>query len=245
VRFVGCLLTFAALLIPAAPARRDAMDANAMLRRVDECRNPLQYYTVDVELTTNHRGEIRMWEFRVYGNGADTSLLEFRTPAADKGKYYLMLRDDMWIYLPNTSRPLRISPLQRLAGEASNGDVARTSYSVDYDAELAGEESVDGRAAYVLELKGRDTDMSYGRVRLWVARESGEPIQAEFYALSGRLLKRAFFREFGMLAGKRAVTKIEIQDAVRPDHSTIMKYSNLVSKRYPEKMFNRNYLGKW
>jgi hypothetical protein len=83
----------------------------------------------------------------VYGKGEDANLLEFRAPASDKGKYYLMLNDDMWIYLPSASRPIRISPLQLLAGEASNGDVARTTFRADYQGSLTGEDTVDGRKA--------------------------------------------------------------------------------------------------
>ena len=41
-----------------------------------------------------------------------------------------MLGDDMWVYLPDTSRPIRITPLERLSGDASNGDVARTNRCV-------------------------------------------------------------------------------------------------------------------
>jgi hypothetical protein len=234
------------LLGAAPPTVTDAPDATEMLRRADEFRNPLQNFSVDVFLTLLHKDETRSFGFRVYGNGYETSLLEFRTPASDKGKYYLMLRGDMWIYLPNTSRPIRISPLQRLAGEASNGDVARTNYSADYTAELGGEETVEGRKARVLELKGRDPDMSYARVKLWVEKPSCRPIQAEFYAMSGRLLKRAYFRDFEMpLGGRRVLSTFEIQDAIRPDHRTRMVYSNLNEKQYPEKMFNRNYMGKW
>ena len=63
--------------------------------------------------------------------------------------------------------------------------------------------------------------------------------------MSGRLLKKAYFREFGMMMGKRVVQSIEIQDAIRTDHRTVMRYSNLTSKQFPEKMFSRNYMGKW
>ena len=166
------LILLAGALLPAANViSKPEPDAAAMLRKVDEFRNPLNFYSVDVELTMLHADETRTFGFRVYGNGPETSLLEFRTPATDKGKYYLMLKDDMWIYLPNASRPIRISPLQRLAGEASNGDVARANYSTDYTAELGGEDTVDGRDAYILELKGRDSDMSYSKAKLWVAKQ--------------------------------------------------------------------------
>ena len=59
-----------------------------------------------------------------------------------------MLRDAMWIYMPTASRPIRISPLQRLMGQASNGDVARTNFATDYDAKSVTE---DGDA-FVLDL---------------------------------------------------------------------------------------------
>ncbi len=233
---------FAAVLTAVEPG---AKDANEMLRRVDEYRNPLPHYSVDVDLTLLHRDETRGFTFRVYGKGDEASLLQFRAPATDKGKFYVMLKDDRSIYLPDASRPIRISPLQRLVGEASNGDVARTTYGGDYDAEIGGEEAVDGKPAILLLLKGKDADMSYSKVKLWVAAGSIEPIKAEYYAMSGRMLKKLYFREFGMLGARRIVKTIEIQDAIRPDHRTMMSYSNLISKQYPDKMFNRNYMGKW
>jgi hypothetical protein len=47
------------------------------------------------------------------------------------------------------------------------------------------------------------------------------------------------------MLGCRVVTSIEIQDAIRPDHKTVMTYSNLTSKHYPAKMFSQAYLGRW
>jgi outer membrane lipoprotein-sorting protein len=222
-----------------------AQDASAILKQVDAFRNPLESFALDVQLTSFRNTQSETSAFRVYGQGSDKSLVEFRSPAAEQGKYLLMLRDAMWMYMPSTSRPIRISPLQRLMGEASNGDVARTNFTVDYVPELAGEEEVEGRSTYVLDLKARDPDLSYSRVKLWVAKRNYQPIKADFYVVSGKLMKRAFYRDFGMMNGSRVVTKIEIQDVVRPGHRTVMQYSDLQVKKLPEKMFNKNYLGKW
>jgi outer membrane lipoprotein-sorting protein len=222
------------------------LDAAEILKKVDVFRNPLDSFVIDVKLTSHRDGaKAEDWDFRVYGRGSDKSLVEFVSPASEKGRYLLMLNDAMWIYMPNTSRPIRISPLQRLMGEASNGDVARTNYSVDYIAELAGEEEIDGVRTYVLNLQARDTGVSYSRVRLWVNSRNHEPIQSEFYVASGKLMKRAYFREFGIMNGMRTVTKIEIHDVVRPGRWTLMSYANLQSRNVPDKMFNKNYLGRW
>jgi outer membrane lipoprotein-sorting protein len=222
------------------------LDAAEILKKVDVFRNPLDSFVIDVKLTSHRDGaKTEDWDFRVYGRGSDKSLVEFLSPASEKGRYLLMLNDAMWIYMPNTSRPIRISPLQRLMGEASNGDVARTNYSVDYIAEPAGEDEVEGVKTYVLNLRAKDPGVSYSRVRLWVNSRNFEPVQSEFYVASGKLMKRAFFREFGTMNGMRTVTKIEIHDVVRPGRWTLMSYANLQPRKVPDKMFNKNYLGKW
>ena len=123
-----------ALLFIALPLIGDDKAA-AVLARADVFRNPIESFSIDVELTSIvPSGKTDTSRFRVFGKGSDRSVVEFTFPQTEKGKYLLMLRDAMWIYLPTASRPIRISPLQRLMGQASNGDVARTSFTVDYNA---------------------------------------------------------------------------------------------------------------
>src|SRR3954465_15005725 len=122
-----------AILFCALPLIADEKAAS-VLARSDVFRNPIESFSVDVELTSiATSGKTDTSRFRVYGKSSDRSVVEFTFPQTEKGKYLLMLRDAMWIYMPTASRPIRISPLQRLMGQASNGDVARTSFTVDYN----------------------------------------------------------------------------------------------------------------
>ena len=216
-----------------------------ILKRVDALRNPLVNFSLDLELTNYRKTDSDVWRLRVSGQGKDKSLVEFLAPGTEKGKYLLMLREGMWAYVPDTSKPIRISPLQRLMGEASNGDVARTNYNTDYVVDSMADGDDDGKPAIVLDLKAKDAELSYSHVKLWVARDSNEPLKAEYYVSSGKLLKRLFFREMGTMAGRRVVTKVEILDVVHPDRRTVMTFSNLQAKQLPDKMFQPGYLGKW
>jgi len=219
-----------------------ADEPSALLRRVDEFRNPLDSFTVDVELTSYaHDKSTDVSRVHVYGKGSDRSLVEFTYPQGDKGKYLLMTRDAMWIYMPNTSRPIRISPLQRLAGQASNGDVARTNFTVDYDARSA---TLDGNAL-LLDLAAKDASIAYSRVKLWVNPKTYQPLQAEFYVVSGKLVKRAVYGDYATVNGSRVLTTIAIEDMLRPGNRTVMKYSNLTRRENADKMFNKDSLGKW
>ena len=218
-----------------------AEDATTLLSRSDQFRNPIGSFAIDVELTSYEGTKSETSKYRVYGKGSDRSVVEFTAPATEKGKFLLMLRDAMWIYLPSTSRPIRISPLQRLMGQASNGDVARTSFTIDYTAKSAVEEG----EAWVLELEAKDPALSYKRVRLWIDRTSYEPQRADFYVASGKLLKRAHYRKFTTMAGRRVLSDVEIEDLVRPGHRTVMRYANLAERENPDKMFTKDSLGKW
>lgn len=237
-------LILALALFAATPLRAD--DAAAILAKVDQYRAPLQSFSIDVELTaqTPHDKD-ETSRFRVYGKGSDRSVVEFLAPATEKGKLLLMLRDAMWFYMPTASRPIRISPLQRLMGQASNGDVARTSFTVDYVAKSVSDGEFEGRKAFVLDLAAKDNDIAYSRVQLWVDKASYEPLRADFYVVSGKLIKRAIYREYGILAGRRVVTAIVIDDLLRPGYRTTMRYSNLTPKENPERMFTKDALGKW
>ena len=231
-----------ALSLLAALPLQAANDAAAVLARADAFRNPLPSFSIDVELTSvTPDGKSNTSRFRVYGKGADRSIVEFTFPQTEKGKYLLMLRDAMWIYMPTASRPIRISPLQRLMGQASNGDVARTNFATDYDAKSVTE---DGDA-YVLELVAKDPAVAYNRVTLWIDRQSYEPRRADFYVVSGKLIKRATYRHYGTMAGRRVVTEVEIDDLLRPGNRTTMHYANLIPKENAEKMFTKDSLGKW
>jgi outer membrane lipoprotein-sorting protein len=216
--------------------------AASMLARADVFRNPIESFSIDVELTSFAAGgKSDTSRVRVFGKGSDRSVVEFTFPQTEKGKYLLMLRDAMWIYLPTASRPIRISPLQRLMGQASNGDVARTSFTVDYNAMAVAE---DGDA-FVIDLVAKDPSIAYNRVRLWIDKESYEPRRADFYVVSGKLIKRATYKTFGTMAGRRVITEIEIDDLLRPGNHTVMRYANLTRKENAEKMFTKDALGKW
>jgi len=210
-----------------------AEDGAAILAKVDAARNPIESFAVDVSLTAVSPKSTESSKFRVYGKGSDRSVVEFVAPATEKGKYLLMLRDAMWIYMPSASRPIRISPLQRLMGQASNGDVARTNFSTDYHPTAVESESGE----WVLDLAAKDPSIAYARVRLWVDKKSSEVTRADFYVVSGKLIKRARYAEHGQ--------RVEIEDLLKPGNRTVMQYANLAPHNNPDKMYTKDALGKW
>ena len=148
---------------------------------------------------------------------------------------------------PNTKASVRLSPQQRLLGQASNGDVVTVNLAKDYLAKLTAEEEVvDGerrrRISYKLALTANTPTATYTAVDLWVDAENSRPIKARFYAESGRLLKTVYYRRYEQQLGKERPTETVIIDGLNPQSVTLIRYSDFATPAIPLTWFNRDYL---
>ena len=202
-------------------------DAEALLKHSDTYRNGWPAYTLRVKITNFESGksdEESLYE--VSQKGTDKTYVEFMSPR-DKGRHLLMLGDDMWIYLPDTSRPVRITPLERLSGDASNGDIARTNYAVDYTAAYVRDEKVGNENCYVLDLTAKRKGATYQRILYWVRVEDARPVRAEFYLTSGKHIKSATFDEYAPFGGKML---LQPPHALRRDPPQLAQRSRVLQR---------------
>ena len=160
----------------------------------------------------------------------ESSVAETLEPARSKGSKLLQVERNMWLTRPGLSKPIPISPRQRMSGQASNGDIAATNYAGDYDAQLSGEEAIGGEPCYVLELTAKHKRTTYDRIRYWVSAKRLVATKAEFYSLSGKLLKTATFDYNNAIEfeGKRIpfVSRMTIRDALI-DAETTMEFGTV------------------
>jgi outer membrane lipoprotein-sorting protein len=229
---------------PAARSGRSAPDAEKLLAQSDLSRNGWDSYEVVTVIRNYIDGELKEeGSFGTYIKGDDRTLVKFLNVDV-RGQYLLMLEDAMWIYMPNTRKPIRITPLQRLLGNASNGDVARTRYAGDYRASLKAEETVGGVECYVLDLAAQREGATYNRVELWVRKEDARPRKAEIYLSSGKHYKTIFYDTFSTVHDRILLTQMTIFDRLREGSKTIMTFSGYTPKEIPDKYFNKDYLEK-
>lgn len=228
-----------AFLLTCAKVCHGATPPNAddLLKRSDAYRNGWPSFVVNVKITNYESGKSDEEKlYQVSQKGTDRTYVEFMSPR-DKGRHLLMLGDDMWIYLPDTSRPVRITPLERLSGDASNGDVARTNYSVDYTPTYLRTEKVGTDECYVLELTARRKGATYQRIMYWVRAADARPIRAEFYLTSGKHIKSATFDQYQDSNGHLLLRKLTLYDEIRHNSRSVLEYSGAAPKNLPDKLF--------
>lgn len=174
--------------------------------------------------------------FDIYKTTENRSLVIFKSPA-DAGQKVLMKAENFWMFMPKSRRPIRITPMQKLLGEASLGDVANLGWSKQY--QIKSEKFVDG--AIHIELIAKKGNASYQKVSLQIAENDNFPIKADLYLRSGMLSKTATFGR-GVINGIPAVTEMVLIDRMRPKNKTVIKYLSVVEKMIPDRAFNPQIL---
>ena len=230
----GFLLACVLVSYAATP---EVPEAEALLKHSDIYRNGWPSYVTRVKITNYESGkedEEKLYE--VSQKGTEKTYVEFLSPR-EKGQHLLMLGDDMWVYLPDTSRPIRITPLERLSGDASNGDVARTNYAVDYTAVYLRTEKVGAENCYVLDLTAKRKGSTYQRILYWLRIQDARPVRAEFYLTSGKHIKSATFDEYIQVEGKTLLHKLTLYDEIRHNSHSVLEYSSITPRNLPDKLF--------
>lgn len=233
-----------------------APDPQELLRASDAIRNPGRPFSVKVALTEFENGKqvdtstLLSYSRANDANGQFANLISFVQPARDAGKLMLRNGDDLWFYDPSTKASVRLSPQQRLMGQASNGDVVTVNLANDYKAKLlADEEVTDGerrtRRAHKLALSASAPSAAYSSLEFWIDAETTRPIKGKFFAESGRLLKTVYYRRYQQQLGRERPTETVIIDGLNPQSVTLMRFSDWATPSIPQAWFHRDYLPRF
>lgn len=252
----GLIRTAFAASILTAPMGCLAADAQAILAASDAVRNPSQPFRVTITMTEYENSQqvdtstLISYTRSVDSGGRLASLVGFAQPARDAGKAMLKNGSELWFFDPGTKASVRISPQQRLMGQAANGDVMSVNFSRDYAAELVREEAIqDGerkqRRSLLLKLTAAVDDATYSAAEVWVDADSHAPLKAKFYADSGRLLKTAYYRRFQLQMGAERPTEMVIIDGLNPKAVTVVRFTEFRARNIPVSWFQRDYLPRF
>ncbi len=218
----------------------NALDGEALLRQVDRNLSPVSYESYRKLINVEPDGKRK--EFVLYSvkKGRDKIVALFLAPQSDKGRATLRLGDNMWLYIPEVGKPMRITSLQSVTGGVfNNADILRIDYTAEYGVEAAVEE----KDQYLLTLKARTGEVAYDKLKMWVDKKATLPTTIECYAASGMLIRTLRFkdtRDFG--GGIKRPATIETDSPLYKDYKSVMLYSQIRKREFPDEVFSLNYL---
>lgn len=192
-----------------------------LLRRYDAVMSPVTFDGLLVMIAHRQDDTTRGYKFRALKSKDDKIRTWFFEPAAAKGQEMLRVEDNMWVYMPNLKRSLRLASRESFqGGDFNNGDVLRVNYIADYTAKFV----PAGDAKLVaMELTAKTKEAAYDKIKLWMTTtpDKQQPTKAEYYAASGKLLRSAVFEDVKSFHGHD-----------RPAH--IVMRNELATKRFSE-----------
>ena len=183
-------------------------------------------------------------EFVLYSvkKGRDKMAALFLEPSSEKGRSTLRLGDNMWLYIPNVGKPLRITSLQSIVGGVfNNSDILRGDFSVEYQAESM-EEKADH---YILNLKAKSGSVAYDKLVMQVDKEHRVPTIIEAYAASGMLIKTLYYsdiKDFG--GGLVRPAKLETNSPLFKGYKSVMLFARIKERKLADEVFSTNYLSR-
>jgi len=228
-----CLTIFSALPVMAA-------DGKEILAQVDRNLQPESYEMYRKLINIEPDGTKKEFVLYTVKKGQDRMVALFLSPASEKGRATLRLGDNMWLYIPNVGKPLRITSLQSVVGGVfNNADILRLDYSVEYDvAGLA--ESDEG---YLLDLKAKTGAVAYDRLKMTVDKKALVPTRVECYAVSGMLIKTLYFKDLKDFGdGILRPSSLETDSPLYKGYKSVMLYAKIRQKELADEIFTLNYL---
>lgn len=144
------------LSLPAA-----ALDGDELLRQIDRNLNPESYEMYRKLVNIEPDGKKKEFVLFTVKKGRDAMIALFLDPPSEKGRATLRLGDNMWLYIPNVGKPLRITSLQSVVGGVfNNADIMQLDYAVEYRVESTAEAGDE----YRLSLKAKTGAVAYDRL---------------------------------------------------------------------------------
>jgi hypothetical protein len=210
----------------------------SVLRRAELFRAPFSEMSLKVTLNNPDSESRSVSTYSIFFKDETKTLAAFLTPKFDRGNLLLMIKDTLWFYAKNTSRATRITPIQRLSGAVSYGDIARLGWTQDYEIKNLKTAIINNDPCFLLTLAAKSPGATYQSIKLITDSES-RPLSAEVYLLSGKLYKTLRFTKYENISGKEMATQIEYTDHLNKDRVTTLVFTEINPE---ESLPNRYFL---
>jgi outer membrane lipoprotein-sorting protein len=223
-----------------AQASFAAVDGNAILEKVDKNLTPESYEMYRKLINIEPDGRRKEFVLYTAKQGRDSMVGLFLEPSTDAGRTTLRLGDNMWLYIPDVGRPIRITSLQSVVGGIfNNADLMRLDFSTEYEVTAVEEQG----KTYRMSLKARTDAVAYDRLIMIVDRTAMLPLTIEAYAASGLLIKTLRYRDvkdFG--DGIRRPAVLETDSPLYKGYKAVMLFAKIKRRNFRDEVFTLNYM---
>ncbi len=197
----------------------------------------------DNQLGKNSISELKMtivrpqWQreltLKSWSYGRDYYLIYILSPARDKGQVFLKRENNLWNWIPNINRSIKI-PSSMMSGswmgsDFSNNDLVRErTYVNDYNSKFLDDETKQGFDSYKIELIAKETaPVIWSKIEVWVDKEHFNVVQADFFNEDNEVISRQEMSDFKYFSDSFLPGIVTITPLKDEGHSTVIETINI------------------
>jgi outer membrane lipoprotein-sorting protein len=233
------VVAFFAVLLFASPTF--SLDGAAILKQVDKNLQPESFESYRKLINVEPSGAKREFLLYTVKKGNDKIVSLFLSPASEKGRATLRLGDNMWLYIPDVGKAVRITSLQSVVGGVfNNADIMRLDFHVEYDVQNI----QDTKSEYILDLKAKTGAVAYDKLKMWVNKKTVVPTKVECYAATGLLIKTLYYKEIKPIDDVLRPSIIETDSPLYKGYESFLVYAKVKKRIVPDEVFTIGFLPK-
>jgi outer membrane lipoprotein-sorting protein len=217
------------LLIYAMPVRGQDLPAAEIVRKANDKFNGEKSGYSEMAMTVVRPTWERTVNFKSWMLGTEFSLTLITAPAREKGQTFLKRGNEMWNWNPAINRLIKLPPSMMSQGwmgsDYTNDDILKESSIVnDYNHEIVGEETVNGRLCYKIKMTAKpEADVIWGSRVWWVDKTEFIVLKAELYDEDGYLVRSETGGDLKTFEGRLLPSTLELVPAESQGNKTIVK----------------------
>lgn len=166
--------------------------------------------------------------FRIWTDDYVKALVLITYPAKEKGQAYLRRNNDLWNWLPNIQKTIKLSASLMdqpwMGSDFTNEDLLnKSSFLSDYEHSIISTEEIQGLPCYKLLLLPKpEAPVVWKMVHLWISMEGFDQLKAAFFGEQGKLVRTMTADEIKNFGKVSLPSRIVMEPAAQPDHRTII-----------------------
>lgn len=227
------VLTILMLMFGSIAASAQTPTAKEILQKAEEKTRGTESAYSELKITTVRPRWTREMTMKSWAKGNDFSLILITGPARDKGTAFLKRKKEVWNWVPNIERTIKMPPsmmMQSWMGtDFTNDDLVRESSTVnDYNSEIVGDSTIAGRTCWKLRLIPKpDAPVVWGKVVVFIDQQDYIQLRTESYDEDFYLVNVMNASAIKEVDGQTIATKMEMIPQDKDGHKTLMEITQM------------------
>ncbi|MDZ7343837.1 MAG: outer membrane lipoprotein-sorting protein [candidate division KSB1 bacterium] len=185
---------------------------------------------MEMEIITPHWQ--RTLRLRVWTEGMNKTFIRILSPPKEKGVATLRIGNEMWNYLPNTNKIIKIPPSMMMSSwmgsDFTNDDlVSEFSLLEDFHYELVTPEGAEEDLLYIQSKPREGLPIVWAKIITAVRKNDDIPVWEKYYDEKGKFMRLINFKEVKDFGGRRIPAVMELIPQNKEGNKTVIRYLDI------------------